>query len=328
MATHNFRIDGLSESHQLQLKWFEVNKGETRPLPTTVETGHLLATHARGIFKPKDWSHALSIRIMLESRYKDGEFFQIGEEGWVCAYHQQLTSTTLNDSRNSYSNLALQTCLDEQVPIGILKQVQSRDSGGSKYLVIGLGAIVGKIDDYFVLCDVLTAQSCSAEEVIKSLLQQEAEALLLKSSQADLIAREPQDSYEQKIFVWSQIVRRQGQSSFRRELLRAYEATCCMTETTDVAVLDAAHITPYSGRSTSTVQNGLLLRTDLHTLFDLGLIGIEPVTLSIHVHQSIKEPAYRALHGKSLKLPSSKLDCPGVEYLERRWADYQSSNPA
>jgi len=264
---------------------------------------------------------------MLESRYNDGEFFQIGEHGWVCAYHQQLTSTTLNESRNSYSNLALQTCLDEQVPIGILKQVQSQDSGGSRYLVIGLGAIVGKIDDYFVLCDVLTARSFSAEEVIKSLLQREAESLLSQSSQAHSIAREPQDSYEQKIFVWSQIVRRQGQGSFRRELLRAYQSKCCMTETTDVAVLDAAHITPYGGRSTSTVRNGLLLRTDLHTLFDLGLIGIEPVTLSIHVHKSIGEPTYKALHGKTLRLPSSELDCPGREYLERKWAEYQSSNP-
>jgi putative restriction endonuclease len=324
---HNFRIDGLSENHQLRLRWFEVNKGETRPLPTAVETGQLLATHARGIFKPKDWSHALSIRIMLESRYKDGEFFQIGEEGWVCAYHQQLTSTTLDESRISYSNLALQACLDEQVPIGILKQVQSKDGGGSKYSVIGLGAIVGKIDDYFVLCDLRTAISLKAQEVIDNLLQQEAEALLLQPSRAVLIATQPQDSYEQKISVWSQVVRRQGQGSFRRELLRAYQNKCCMTETTDAAVLDAAHITPYSGRSSSTVRNGLLIRTDLHTLFDLGLLGIEPSSHSINVHESIKEPAYRALHGKTLRLPSTEADCPGLEYLESKWAEYQSFNP-
>ena len=327
MNLHNFQVDALSDAHQLGLSWFEINKNRTVPFPTAIESGQLLASHAKGIYKPADWSHALSIRIMLKSSYKDGEFFQVEESGWVCAYHQELNPRNLAESENLYSNLALQNCLDDKVPLGILKQTQTQDEGGSEYKVIGLGAVIGKIGEYFVLCDLPTAKRLSAEQVFQHLIQHEAEKLLLNETNKVEPNQPPDDNYRRKIHIWSQIVRRQGQGLFRKQLLRAYQSKCCMTETSDVAVLDAAHITPYDGPSTSTVNNGLLLRTDLHTLFDLGLLGIEPTTFSIMVHESIEEPEYRALHGKTLRLPSSEADCPGLEYLESKWAEYQSFNP-
>jgi len=327
MTVHNFQVDALSEAHQLGLSWFEINKNRTVPFPAAIESGQLLATKAKGIYKPADWSHALSIRIMLKSDYKDGEFFKVEGSGWVCAYHQELNPRNLAKSENLYSNLALQNSLDDKVPIGILKQTQTQEDGGSEYKVIGLGAVIGKIDEYFVLCDLPTAKTLSAEQIIQHLVQHEAEKLL--SNEANNVEPNPppNDNYRRKIHIWSQIVRRQGQGLFRKQLLRAYQNKCCMTETSDVAVLDAAHITPYDGPSTSTLKNGLLLRTDLHTLFDLGLLGIEPITHSIHVHESITETLYRALHGKTLRLPSSEIDRPGLEYLERKWADYQSASP-
>jgi len=49
-------------------------------------------------------------------------------------------------------------------------------------------------------------------------------------------------------------------------------------------VLEAAHIKPYRGKTDSHLENGLLLRADLHTLFDLNLIGVEPDTLTVRVH--------------------------------------------
>ena len=100
-----------------------------------------------------------------------------------------------------------------------------------------------------------------------------------------------------------------------------------MTETSDVAVLDAAHITPYDGPSTITVNNGLLLRTDLHTLFDLGLLGIEPTTFSIMVHESIKEPEYRALQGKRIRLPETAEDNPSFENLTQKWKEFKVNSP-
>lgn len=327
MTLHNFQVDALSEAHKLGLSWFEINKNRTVPFPAAIESGQLLASHAKGIYKPADWSHALSIRIMLKSNYKDGEFFKVEESGWVCAYHQELNSRNLAESANLYSNLALQTCLDDKVPIGILKQTQTQEEGGSEYNVIGLGAVIGKIDEYFVFCDLPTAKSLSAERIIQHLVQHEAEKLLLNETNNVEPNPPPDDNYRRKIHIWSQIVRRQGQGLFRKQLLRAYQSKCCMTGTSDVAVLDAAHITPYDGPSTSTVNNGLLLRTDLHTLFDLGLLGIEPTTFSIMVHESIEEPEYRALQGKRISMPETAGDNPSFENLTQKWKEFKANSP-
>lgn len=327
MNLHNFQVDALSEAHQRGLSWFEINKNRTVPFPAAIESGQLLASHVKGIYKPADWSHALSIRIMLKSSYKDGEFFNVGESGWVCAYHQELNPRNLAEPENLYSKLALQNCLGDKVPVGILKQTQTQEEGGSEYKVIGLGAVIGKIGDYLVLCDLPTAKSLSAKQIIQQLVQHEAEKLLLNETNNVEPNPPPDDNYRQKIHIWSQIVRRQGQGSFRKQLLRAYQSKCCMTETSDVAVLDAAHITSYDGPSTSTVNNGLLLRTDLHTLFDSGLLGIEPATFLIMVHESIEEPDYRALQGKRIRLPEIEGDNPSFEHLTQKWEEFKTNSP-
>jgi predicted restriction endonuclease len=72
------------------------------------------------------------------------------------------------------------------------------------------------------------------------------------------------------------IVECQGQPAFWDALLQAYERQCAITGCTVLQILEAAHIMPYMGKPTNRVDNGLLLRSDLHTLFDLGLIWNKP----------------------------------------------------
>lgn len=71
------------------------------------------------------------------------------------------------------------------------------------------------------------------------------------------------------------VVIRQGQPAFRRKLLNAYGRKCAVTGCTIEATLEAAHIRPYWGDITNDVRNGLLLRADIHTLYDLGHIKID-----------------------------------------------------
>lgn len=73
----------------------------------------------------------------------------------------------------------------------------------------------------------------------------------------------------------ARVRRRQGQGKFRDNLMSAYGERCAITGCEIKALLEAAHILPYRGPATNHVTNGLLLRADLHTLFDLGLIWIE-----------------------------------------------------
>lgn len=68
---------------------------------------------------------------------------------------------------------------------------------------------------------------------------------------------------------------RQGQPMFRAMLMEAYERRCAITGCTIEETLEAAHISPYRGTKSNHICNGLLLRADIHTLFDLGLIRID-----------------------------------------------------
>ncbi len=119
----------------------------------------------------------------------------------------------------------------------------------------------------------------------------------------------PQSHEDARKKVIAEIVRRQGQAGFRKALLDSYSSVCAITGCTVPWVLEAAHISPYRGPETNKPDNGLLLRADIHTLFDLGLVSVNPDTLVVRVAMQVVEIEYRALDGKSLrksKVPPSK----------------------
>ncbi len=85
-------------------------------------------------------------------------------------------------------------------------------------------------------------------------------------------------------------------------------------------MLEAAHITPYSELGTNHVTNGLLLRADLHTLFDYGLIGVDPNGSdgrTVVVAERLRASEYGALHGRRIHDPGPG-DAPSEEALRRR----------
>lgn len=117
-----------------------------------------------------------------------------------------------------------------------------------------------------------------------------------------------------------QIRERQGQAAFRRNLLRRYGTRCMISGSTIDRIIDAAHIRPYRGESDNHEENGLLLRTDLHALYDLGLLGIEPVTLKIRLHPSLRKSEYGELHGRKLRCDHA---VPAESAIKRSWEIFQ-----
>lgn len=107
----------------------------------------------------------------------------------------------------------------------------------------------------------------------------------------------------------AEVVRRMGQQEFRLSLMRAYGNRCCISGCDVKEVLEAAHIQMVSGGGKHSVRNGLLLRADLHTLFDRGLIAISD-EFTVLVHSSVTSPMYREFHGRQLQPPSAKGDRP------------------
>lgn len=119
--------------------------------------------------------------------------------------------------------------------------------------------------------------------------------------------------------VTSSIVQRQGQSEFRRKLLNAYGSKCPITGCNVEAAIEAAHIIPYLGTETNHVANGLPLRADIHTLFDLHLLSVRPDTYEIVIAPDLSETCYREFAGRKLTLPENELALPNQVALTKHY---------
>jgi hypothetical protein len=97
---------------------------------------------------------------------------------------------------------------------------------------------------------------------------------------------------------------------------------CAITACDAADALEAAHIVPYCGEQSNHAANGLLLRADLHTLFDLDLIGIEPHTLKVSLVPDLRRLTYAEFHGKILAAPSDPADRPSKNALAERWRKF------
>jgi putative restriction endonuclease len=114
---------------------------------------------------------------------------------------------------------------------------------------------------------------------------------------------------------------RLGQGSFRVLVTEAYERRCAVTEERVLPVLQAAHIRPYAQGGQHRIDNGMLLRSDLHTLFDNGYISVTP-DFHLEVSRRIRDDFengrnYYALHGHAVRVPMDSGMRPAVQHL--RW---------
>lgn len=121
--------------------------------------------------------------------------------------------------------------------------------------------------------------------------------------------------------VLKQIKARRGQKQFRDKLIKKYGPVCMVTGCTILHIIEACHINPYKGEKDNDVNNGLLFRTDIHTLFDLNLVGIEPESLTIHIKKDFLKNGYEDWHLKKL-LHCTANKQPASKALEIRWAEF------
>ncbi len=174
-------------------------------------------------------------------------------------------------------------------------------------------------------CDVIQRayerQHPRLKNVIQSLFQSQAEDSRLAPA-ADEADSEPytKPTRDARDRVTQDIFRRRGQGEFRNKLLARYSERCVVTGCLIVDVLEAAHIDPYRGGGTNHEENGLLFRADIHTLFDLNKIGIDPVTLKIRFHPDVRE-GYRQFDGKVLKTVQGRR--PATAPLRTRFKKFQ-----
>lgn len=134
---------------------------------------------------------------------------------------------------------------------------------------------------------------------------------------------DPNSTEDGRHRIIASIVRRLGQPVFRRRLFVAYNAQCAITRCPTAWVLEAAHITPYRGIRTNAVSNGLLLRADVHTLFDLALIAIDPQVMQVRVSSVLRTSPYQAFDGNSLQLPRVTASQPNPVALAQHYRSFK-----
>lgn len=114
-----------------------------------------------------------------------------------------------------------------------------------------------------------------------------------------------------------------GQGAFKQELMRIYDGRCAVTGCAVEAVLEGAHIVPHSevGGVRADVRNGVLLRSDVHGLFDAGLLGFRfdnGGRLRVEVHGSLLTTAYGGVHGCPLRMPNPPHLRPSKICVDKR----------
>lgn len=115
---------------------------------------------------------------------------------------------------------------------------------------------------------------------------------------------------------------RRGQAEFRRSLLDTFGSVCAFSGHAPPAALEAAHLYSYGDLGFHHSSGGLLLRRDLHALFDCGGLSVDQQLGTIDLRQDVMcHEQYRPLHGAKLKV---HVDKERAGWLQLHWAQHRS----
>lgn len=308
----------LPPLHREALEWFSQRMGEVHGWPGKVQLAAgetFLSSAPKGIFKPRWTDYALSVRQSLDGPYSD-QIVRRDDGTWSYAYFQE--GFDVAEALARATNRGLFACLQDGVPVGVFRQVSRYPH---QYEILGLAFVATYDGGFFFLegvsRDGRVRRTDTATEV--EFLTEGVESLLDAPLTAGLPALPPLLE-RQRAFV--DILRRRGQRAFREQLMHAYNGRCAISRYDAADALEAAHIVPYAQRGLTSVCNGLLLRADVHSLFDLGLVALRPDSFEVVLSERLQDTKYEGLDGCILAQPSEVSLRPDPAALEHhaRWA--------
>jgi putative restriction endonuclease len=159
------------------------------------------------------------------------------------------------------------------------------------------------------------------DEAIGMLLNRYINGMDVPESGVERPSDSPVSRIEERRRILREISLRRGQAQFRQRLIRRYGLRCQISGYDFSAAIEAAHIRPYAKCQENGAGNGLLLRSDLHTLFDLGFIGIDPATLRVSFKPACLCAAYAAYDGAFLSVNGT--NGPDASALAEHWQFFQ-----
>lgn len=325
------RAKRLVPEYSSAYEWFISHEDTYGPLPygdnTPPGIGFPLAAQ-RGIHKPADRNYAISIKSSGVAAYADDKLYEFEDGTWMlryCAHHRNAGEKEASPEYNR----SLMRCLTKGLPVGVFVKT----SNG--YHCRGL-AFVERYDDLtdtFMLHGPIRADNSydtlspidheTMNHIYRELndqqpVQHDFEFEELQSIAQGLTA----NSNDERERVLAEIVRRKGQERFRSKLLEAYDRQCAVTRYHAIPTLQAAHIMSYLGKHSQIVTNGLLLRADIHILYDKYLIAVDPETMKVQAAPSLSNTEYRELGGTRIHLPADPRLHPAKERLAAHFSEF------
>lgn len=309
-------LQALPAQHRSALEWFEKRAGQETSWPGALDDGTLLATRAKGIYKPAWSRYALSVRQSLNSPYPDRSVVHGHGGSWTYDYFQENLDPNSRD--DAFTNQGLMNCWRDVVPVGVF--LQTRLKPNPLYKVLGLALVNGWGYGYFTL-EGIRGWVASDSAVHRAPFSPTDHP----QDRADAVAEgfNPSGLADERKRVIASISVRQGQAGFRRGLLDAYGGRCAITGYDAEDSLEAAHIVAYRGPVTNHLSNGLLLRADLHTLFDLHLVTVDVATTTLLLSPDVQATQYSRYQGAELALPENSLLRPSLAALRQHRAEAQ-----
>jgi hypothetical protein len=302
------------EEHLTALKWFLENQGKTISWSSIQEYSHnvvRLANQAKGIYKPRYTDYSLSVRQTLTSPYADQEVSRRGNGSWVYPYFQENSNPAERDSEPT--NRGLMKCMQDRIPVGVLLQVKPKP--GVEYDILGLAAVTRWNEGYFILEGYADDGTLTSRYPEPDAAQDRATVATAPLSGAF----DPSGVVDDRERQIAEVFRRRGQARFRAALIIAYGGKCAVTGCDAVEALEAAHISPYRGAQSHHQENGLLLRADVHSLFDLGLLAIDPATMTVILTPQLTSSKYGELAGllagRPISVPADPSFRPSAQAL-------------
>lgn len=301
--------------------WFESHAGTSiarlphrmgqkppTPIPISRDAGIYIPGRSQVTFRSGK-RYALSVHSNEHGPYADRSPLSLADGTWILDYAAHEGS----DESQGY-NAALMNCMADGIPLGVF----TKKNGG--YQVLGLAFI----ERYNSVSRMFTLHGpVNPSTEARGAFYLPGFDSLPKGEQTVL---ETADQGDDRIYAIAWQVRREQQGLFRSNLLAAYDGSCAITHTDVEQVLQAAHINPYRGKKSQIVQNGILLRADIHLLYDAHLISVDPDDMRIRVSDKLESSGYEALSGCRLREPTDPLLAPSRDLLALHFSLFRQEN--
>lgn len=260
--------------------------------------------------------YALSIHSQGHTYYDDADVIRREDGTWIFDYqaHRRLNKLNeLDGDRGQDYNEQLMNCMFDGVPVGVM--IKQHDNRGG-YLVLGLAYI----ERYNELTDTFTLHGPVNSTT-------ETAGLFFRFDQSQMTIEQiktliDEDQEDTRIRITTEQVKRQQQSLFRQKVAAAYGGSCALTEVDIQEVLQAAHIDPYRGPKSQIVCNGMLLRADIHLLYDAHLATVEPVTYVFRIAPKLRSSKYSYFDGTTINVPRCPAERPNDTLLGYQYKQF------